>query len=262
MKTTVKKTNRKSSRKQIPWRTLLPWFIIAGVLAAIAVGALIYSSLTDEDGKDVPRFEYENGQYYDAERDITYLPAPFYFEAVLNASADYPYAESNRWPLYQVGYRDDDGKVHLKQGSAWLTTQKSVGGQVYYNPAEVKFPEMKDFDWEAIYFSNPGSGQFSTYTMPAGETHQLMTEFLSEDNPDLYGSIAMDELDPKLILRVSSGTYRWLYLNLTLYADKEDNYYLCPEGVQLMDEPFLVSIDKVYFEDYLKTLEDIIGSTS
>ena len=33
-------------------------------------------------------------------------------------------------------------------------------------------------------------------------------------------------------------------------------------SVILSDNPRLVAVDKVYFEDYLKTLEDIIGDTS
>ncbi|MBQ7355000.1 MAG: hypothetical protein IJW62_05730 [Clostridia bacterium] len=258
------KTKKTQSRK-IPWKALLPWIIVASVIAAILAGAGIYTAVTEEDPQaNLPYFTYDssNGSYTDGENGITYYPAPFCFEAVLNAAEDSPYAKSDRWSLYQIGYRDGEGKAHLRHGSEWLTTPRSVGGQIYYNPKAVTVPAYADFDWGVIYFSNVGSASFSTYKMNEEDTDQLMKEILAEENPNLYESRGTDGLDPKLTLRVTSDTYYWLYLNLTVYQDEEGNYFISPEGVKILDDPFLVQVDSTYFDDYLKTMEDIINSTS
>lgn len=264
MKNSANQTsNKKKSSRKIPWRALIPWIVVASVIAAILTGVGIYTVATT-GGDHLPKFDYnsKNGTYTDPETGITYHPAPFCFEAVLNASEDYPYASSERWSLYQIGYRDAEGKTHLRHGSEWLTTPKSVGGQIYYNPKAVTVPTYADFDWDVIYFSNVGAASFSTYKMNETDTDRLMNEILSKDNPDLYESRGLDGLDPKLTLRVTSDTYYWLYLNLIVYGDEEGNYYISPEGVKILDDPFLVKVDAAYFDDYLKTMEDIINSTS
>ncbi|MBQ8382654.1 MAG: hypothetical protein IJX47_05550 [Clostridia bacterium] len=244
-------------------RALLPWIIIVGSLTVILGGVGVYVLLTAEDEWQTEWLVYDNGTYTDEERGITYIPAPFCFEAVSNASEEYPYAKSDRWPLYQIGYKNEtDGKYHFRPATEWLTTAKSVGGQIYYNPDAVSVPDYADFDWDQIFFSNPGSTTFSTYTLTADEADRFMNEVLAEDNEDLYGFGLLDTLDVKLTLRVSSKTYRWLYLNLTVYSDGEGNYYVSPEGVKILDDPFLVQVDSSYFDDYLKSLEDILDSAS
>ncbi len=257
--------NKKKHARKIPWKPLLPWIVVASVIGVILAGVGIYTVVTNSsEQEELPYFQYNSadGSYTDTENGITYYPAPFCFEAVLNATEDCPYAESDRWSLYQIGYRDEEGKAHLRHGSEWLTTPKSVGGQIYYNPDAVTVPAYADFDWDVIYFSNVGSTSFSTYKMNAEMTDQLMGEILSEENPNLYESLGVDGLDLKLTLRVTSNTYYWLYLNLTVYSDEEGNFYISPEGVKILDDPFLVKVDSSYFDDYLKTMEDIINSTS
>lgn len=263
---TIRKTPKTQNRhrKPFPWKTLLPWMIIVGVMLAIVVGSVIYTQIVYGDHRTVYQFEYlsQTGEYLDKDRNITYKPAPFCYEAVLNGSEDYPYATSDFQPLFQLGYRDGEGKVHLKKASAWLCASKSVGGQVYYNPAEVKVPDIKDFDWDVIYFTNPGSSQFSTYTLNAEDSDALMKSFTDPDAENLFAThYNVENLDVKLTLKVSSKTFKWLYLNLNVLADAEDNYYLCPQGVILSSDPFMIAVDKSYFEDYFKTLEDIIGES-
>ncbi|MBQ8288455.1 MAG: hypothetical protein IJX76_06765 [Clostridia bacterium] len=255
------KPMKKKRRGKLSFRAMLPWIIIIGSLAAILGGVALYTVLTTPDDEwKTEWLVYENGTYTDEKRDITYIPAPFCFESVINAGEDYPYAKSDRWPLYQIGYRDEEGKAHFRPATEWLTTAKSVGGEIYYNPDTVSIPDYADFDWEQIFFSNPGSTSFSTYTLNAEKTDQLMNEVLSEDNEDLYDSGLLDTLDIKLTLRVTSKTYYWLYLNLTVYSDGEGNYYISPEGVKILDDPFLVQVDSSYFDDYLKSMEDILNS--
>ena len=264
-------TNRKASQvkskrtKPFPWKVLTPYLIIAGVLLAIVAGCTIYTYFAYGDHRTVYEFEYlsQTGEYVDKDRNITYKPAPFCYEAVLNGAEDYPYATSDFQSLFQVGYRDSENKVHLKKASAWLCTSKSVGGQVYYNPAEVKVPAMEEFDWNVIYFTNPDSSQFSTYTLNEKDTDAMMKEFLNPEAENLFESLYHSEkLDAKLTLKVSSHTFKWLYLNINVLADEEGNFSLCPQGAILSDNPRLVAVNKSYFEDYLKTLEDIIGDTS
>ena len=62
-------------------------------------------------------------------------------------------------------------------------------------------------------------------------------------------------------LKVSSNTYTWLYLNLNLVEDTEGNYYIYPEGSSAEEECRMIQVDKSYFEDYLQTLEDMLGGT-
>lgn len=262
MKNTATKSSASKKRSlRIRWRPLLPWLIIVGVVAAIAVGAWIYVAVTEDEGGAAHRFTYnlQDGSYTDEKQGITYYPVPFYYESVLNRGE--VYAESDEGQsLYQIGYRDEDGNVHLKKGSAWLSTAKSVGGLVYYNPDEVRIPELSEFDWDQIYFSNPGSEQFSTYTMTGEACDKLMREFLAEDAENLYETHFNDQtVDAKLTLRVSSNTYTWLYLNLTVYADEEGNYYVTQQGAQLAEEPLMVQVDAAHFEDYFKTLEEFIN---
>lgn len=276
MKTTANKTKKKT---KIDRRALLPWLIISGVLAAILVGAAIYSMVEDNPARKVYSVTYngEDGSIYEAENDHTYLPAPFCYEAVLNASSDYPYARVKaKWSLfddsakanekfntfYQVGYRDENDKLQMKSGSAWLCRAKEFGGQVFYNPALVDFPEFSEFDWKEIYFTNPDQSQFSTYTLDYSTTDALMKAYTDPNAKNVYGEIYGEkELDIKLTLKVASYTYRWLYLNLNLVEDEEGNYYLYPEGSSSDKDCRMIQVDKVYFEDYLKTLEEILGGT-
>lgn len=248
-------------RKPIPWKSLLPWFIIAGVILVVLGAAAIHTLLTQGSAKKAYRFDYieQDGTYYDADRDITYVPIPFCYEAVLNESGE-PYATSDFQSLYRIGYRDetDNDQVHLKKATSWLATSKSVGGQVYYNPQEVRFPAFSEFDWDVIYFTNPDSSQYSTYTMDAETSDRLMRDFVDENAENLFETHYNSSLDAKLLLKVRSSTYQWLYLNLLVLADEEGNYYICQEGVVMEDNPRLIAIDSAYFEDYLKTLEDII----
>ena len=72
------KTKKTQSRK-IPWKALLPWIIVASVIAAILAGAGIYTAVTEEDPQaNLPYFTYDssNGSYTDGENGITYYPAP------------------------------------------------------------------------------------------------------------------------------------------------------------------------------------------
>lgn len=265
---TIRKTPKPQSRrkKPFPWKTLLPWFIVAGVILAIVLGSAIYTAIVyGGNDRTVYKFEYQSatGEYLDKDRNITYKPAPFCYEAVLNGAEDYPYATSDFQSLFQVGYRDDENQVHLKKASAWLCTSKSVGGQVYYNPAEVQVPAFEDFDWDVIYFTSPNSSQFSTYTLQAVETDSLMKAFTDPDAENLFAThYNVNEMEVKLTLKVSSKTFKWLYLNLNVLADAEGNFYLCPQGVILSEDPRMIAVDKSYFEDYLKTLEDIIGESA
>ena len=259
MKKSVKQHNRKQDLK----KSLLPWIIICGAIALILGGVGIYTWLSAEEEWNTEWLVYKDGTYIDEERGITYQPAPFCFEAVSNASEDYPYAKSERWPLYQIGYKNQtDGKYHFRPATEWLTTAKSVGGQIYYNPDAVKIPTYAEFDWNQIFFSNPGATTFSTYSLSGSDVDRFMQEMLAEDNENIFGTQKFNDLEVKLTLRVSSKTYLWLYLNLTVYSDGEGNFYVSPEGVNILDDPFVVKVDASYFEDYLKSLEDILNSQS
>ncbi len=260
---------RTHTKKPSKFRSLLPWIIVGCVIAAIAVGVGIYTALQEEWATEWLDYNAKDGSYTDPQRGITYLPAPFCYEAVSQAGADFPYARSDKYKnqdeyrkLYQIGYRDSQNKVHLRPGTEWLSTAKEIGGQVYYNPAAVKCPTYAEFDWKQIYFSNPGNQSFSTYVMSEQDTDRLMRDILAKDKENLYDSGILDsgELDAKLTLRVTSNTYHWLYLNLSVYADEEGNYYISPEGVKILDDPFVVAVSADYFADYLKTLEDLVGS--
>ena len=257
MKTTEKKTKKKKFK--LNRRELMPWLIIAGVIAVILAGVGIYTLVENDTFRKVYTVTYngEDGSYYDAEQGITYVPAPFCYEAVLNAASDYPYAKMKiRWnpfdqtiiakeklnTFYQVGYKDADGVAHLKPGTEWFCRAKDLGGQVYYNPDKVDFPEFSEFDWNVIYFTNPDSSQFSTYTLDAKTTDKLMKQFTDENAENVYSKLyGKEELDIKLTLKVSSNTYTWLYLNLNLVEDTQGNYYLYPEGSSLEEGPTKIS---------------------
>ncbi len=264
LKTTHQTAPSKQRKLRMPsMKTLLPWLIIVGVIAVVLGAAGIYTWLT-ADGREVRNFVYntQNGSYTDPETGITYMPAPFCFESVLSASEDYPYAvnDEGHHSLFQIGYRDEKDQVHLKQGSAWLSTAKSVGGQLYYNPDQVRIPTYAEFDWDKIYFSNPDAGQFSVYTMSPGDADRLMQVFISEESENLFAThYDTDKLESKLTLRVSSNTYKWLYLNLTVFADEEGNFYITQQGALIADDPRMVAVDKAFFEDYFKSIEDLVN---
>ena len=277
MKTIEKQTKKKKFK--INRRELMPWLIIASVIAVILAGAAIYTAWDSGSFRKIYTVTYngEDGSYYDAEQEITYVPAPFCYEAVLNAGADYPYAKMKiKWnpfdqtiiakeklnTFYQVGYKDADGVAHLLSGTEWFCRSKELGGQVYYNPDKVDFPEFSEFDWKVIYFTNPDSSQFSTYTLDEKTTDKLMKEFTDENAENVYSKLyGKEELDIKLTLKVSSNTYTWLYLNLNLVEDTQGNYYLYPEGSSLDEDCRMIQVDNAYFEDYLQTLEDMLGGT-
>lgn len=224
----MKQTSMAKPRKKEKWN-FKPWLIIAAVILVI-IGIAAILTYCDGDGKHIGDFRYENGKYIDQENNITYVEAPYYYQAKLTTSSDYPYAESDRSTLYRVGYRDEDEKVHLVSGSLWLSTLIEDGGSLYYNPDKVDLPEISEFEGDSIYICEPDGTLFSTTRLEGTTVTELIDGFLTAESE----SYTMLTLGCELVsnLKVSSSKYNWMYLNLWLYTDAEGNYYLCETTTQ------------------------------
>lgn len=223
----MKQASKSLHRKKEKWN-FKPYLIIAAIiLIIIAVAAVIYFT-SDAAQNKVLKFTYQNGEYYDEKNDITYVVAPFYYQSQLMTSSDYPYAESNLFTLYRVGYRDEDGQVNLIGGNLWLSTSKDVGAQLYYNPDKVDLPELHEYEGDTIYICEPdGSTFFSTTALKGAETEALLDAFIEAEGSDFDTLYSQCELIANL--KVGSSKYKWLWLNLWLFTDAEGNYYLYEE---------------------------------
>lgn len=222
----MKQANTAPRPKKEKWN-FKPWLIIAAVILLILGSAAIMTYCSGKD-KNVLKFTYANGQLYDEENGITYVEAPFYYQSKLMTSKDYPYAECEYFTLYRVGYRDENEKVNLMEGSRWLSTSMDIGAMLYYNPDKVDLPELDEFEGDEIYICEPdGANLFSTTVLDAATTVPLLDDFFSTEGSDFNELYLGCELIANL--KVSSSKYKWLYLNLWLYTDAEGNYYLCED---------------------------------
>lgn len=227
----MKQTNTIPPRKKEKWN-FKPWLIIGAIILVIIAIAAILTFCEGSNGKkDVLKFTFENGEFHDEKNEITYVQAPFYYQSKLMTSKDYPYAQSEQFTLYRVGYRDEDEKVHLVSGELWLSTSMDVGALLYYNSDKVDLPTLEEFEGDEIYLCEPdGSTLFTTTKLDAETTGELLGDFFAKEGSD-YDEFYSD-CQRVANLKVSSSKYNWLYLNLWLYADSEGNYYLSEDVTQ------------------------------
>lgn len=226
----MKQANKAVRRKKEKWN-FKPYLIIAAALLLLFGTAAIITHCSGESEREVLKFTYKNGQYYDKKNDITYVQAPFYYQSKLMTSNDYAYATSDLFDLYRVGYRDEENQVHLVSGELWLSTAMDVGALLYYNADKVDLPELNEFEGDSIYLCEPdGSNLFSTTKIEGATATELLGDFFSKEGSDYDESFS----DCARIgnLKISSPKYKWIYLNLWLYVDEEGNFYLYEEVTQ------------------------------
>lgn len=221
----MKQANKMSRRKKEKWN-FKPWLIIAAILLLL-FGSVAILTLCSGQQKNVLKFSYENGEYYDEKNDITYVEAPFYYQSKLMTSKDYPYAQSEETTLYRVGYRDEEDKVHLVSGNLWLSTSMEDGALLYYNRDKVDLPDFTEFGGDSIYICEPDGTLFSTTKLDSSTTQKLLADFFSAEESEYNEHYLTSELIANL--KVSSSQYDWLYLNLWLYSDDNGDYYLCED---------------------------------
>lgn len=242
----MKQQNAKNRRKKEKWN-FKPYLIIAAVILLIVGIVVVVHFVTNADKKDVLEFTYDKGKYYDEKNDITYEMAPFYYQSQLMTSSDYPYAESNLFTLYRVGYRDANNEVHLVGGDLWLSTSMDVGALLYYNPDKVDLPELDEYEGDTIYVCEPdGSSLFSTTALKGVEAEKLIDDFVTSEENDFETHFTGCQLVANL--KISSSKYKWLYLNLWLYTDGEGEYYLYEQVTQKFLET-----DADIFEPFFET---------
>ncbi len=245
----MKQANKAVRRKKEKWN-FKPYLIIAAALLLILGTAAIITHCSAESEREVLKFTYENGQYYDKKNDITYVQAPFYYQSKLMTSSDYTYATSDLFDLYRVGYRDENDQVHLVSGELWLSTAMDVGALLYYNPEKVDLPEPHEFEGDSIYLCEPnGTSLFSTTKIEGNTATKLLGAFFTETDTDCdeYFS-ACTRIGN---LKISSEKYQWIYLNLWLYVDEEGNFYLYEQVTQRFHRT-----DAEVFAPFYAQLED------
>lgn len=224
----MKQETTKKHPKKEKWN-FKPWLIIAAIILLLA-GITAIITYCDGDNKQLLDFSYENGKYIDQKNGITYVEAPFYYQAKLTTSADYPYAESDRSTLYRVGYRDKDDKIHLVGGNLWLSTLIEDGAQLYYNADKIDIPEIGEFEGDTIYVCKPDGTLFTTTLIEGTTVTELIDGFLTAESEPYEMLMLGCELVSNL--KVSSAKYDWMYLNLWLYKDAEGNYYISETTTQ------------------------------
>lgn len=220
----INKSSTKKPRKKEKWN-FKPWLIIGAILAAILALTAVLAYCDGDKPKEVLKFTYSDGEYIDEKNGITYVAAPFCYQAQLTTSKDYPYAASDRQTLYRVGYRDEDDKVHLQMGELWLSTLLEEGAALYYNRDKVTIPDFTEFEGDVIFLCRPDGSLFSTTKIEGAEATELLEAFFTAEGSDYDTLYRSCELISNL--KVSSSKYPWLYLNLWLYTDADGNYYLC-----------------------------------
>ena len=216
----MKKSNKANKRREK--FNFKPWLIVLGVILLLfgVIGAMYLA----ENYRKVYTFTYQNGEYYFKEKDITYVSAPMCYTYVLKSKENY--AKSNRGNLYYMGYKLDE-EVHMSSPEVLLTTDIESGGIIYYNPELFTVPQTDKFDWDKAYLCSVDGPTYATQELGSATTDRLLSAYFSaEDSENLYGT--GDAVSMKLLkeIRVSSSTYKSMYMILDLYTDGKGSYYI------------------------------------
>ncbi|MGM9681581.1 MAG: hypothetical protein ACI3XR_08765 [Eubacteriales bacterium] len=257
---------KKKPREKFNWK---PYLIILAVIAVIFAGVFIKVTFIDGYLKlagQVP-LERIDGGYYDNENNRTYVAAPTYYQAASIVS-DPPYARIGEFSLfgigswdkldhlYRVGYTVNPGTADattiLMLSEAWLSTDADHGSILFYNADLITLPGPADFGFETVYLCD-ADGNIATQRIDDAASVRIMTEFFSDSSENLY--VKMDTLNAKYIkqVRVTSSTYPWMHMVLSLYQSS-DAYYLWMPELQRF-----VQTDSTVFDVYFKTAEDLTG---
>lgn len=206
----------------------VPWIITAVVLVLLFGGLIIYHYVSDyvENYREVLKFTYSDGKYYDEKNDITYVAAPMCYSFNLKSGEEYEYAKSESVSFYYVGYKDVDGTVHMKDPTAWLTTSYDEGAIIYYNPEKVTLPETKNFRWNGMYLCNTDGTVFATQELDFSVTDRLLDAYFDAPEEDNRFDERFDMSYIKEV-RVTSSEYPHLHMIMRLYDDGKGGYFLC-----------------------------------
>lgn len=255
---------KRSPREKFNWK---PYLIILAVIAVIVGGIFIKVTLVDgylKIAKQVP-FERVDGGYYDTENDRTYMAAPTYYQASSIVSdpayariGDFSLFGVGSWDeldhLYRVGYTVNPGagssSFILMRSEAWLSTDADHGSILFYNSDLFELPQPQDFGFETVYLCD-ADGSIATQQIDDAASVRIMNDFFSEDSENLY--VKMDTLNAKYIkqVRVTSSTYPWMQMVLSLYQSSDAYYLWMPELERF------VQTDSTVFDVYFKTAEDL-----
>ncbi len=225
-----------------------PYIIVAAVIALIfAIVGVMYFA---ESYRYVHKFTYENGEYYDKKNDITYVSAPMCYTYVAKSKEEY--ATSDKDDLYYVCYTEGEGenkKTHAANPEELLTTNVSRGGVIYYNPEKFTLPQTKDFKWDVMYLCENSAGVVhATQELDSTVTDSLLDGyFAAPDDENLFDSQLRFELTHLKQIRVSSKSYKALFMVMELYTDGKGSYYIS----SVYDER-LVKTDSAVFSQFFE----------
>ncbi|MBO4355484.1 MAG: hypothetical protein J5850_01355 [Clostridia bacterium] len=236
-------------------RLLLPWIIILGVIILIVGGICLKVYLFD-GYLSRQKLVYSDGKYYDPKNDITYVSAPYYYEPVSIASDSVdpdnmiPYSRGNGDPLFRVAYRDEDYKAFLVKSSLWLSTDSDHGHTLYYNEKDAVCPSPDEFDAEYIYLVSLSAAELPTQKIDLAASKRIIKEFFRKTEADnLYDSAEFENTTCIKGMKVTSSTYKWLYLNLYLYQGNGKYYIFFPA------EKMFCETDKDVFDVYFAVVD-------
>ncbi len=210
----------------------VPYIIIFTVVALIVGGCFLWTYVIEDliaKSKE-QKLEYDasSGSYCNKKLDITYTPAPAYYQASA-VITDPVYASSDKNNLYRVGVKttDDDGnsKIKLCSASEWLSTDKEHGMRLYYNKEKVSPPSLSEFGADIVYFCTMTEVTIGQSSM---EAELFFPDgFFDGECENLYGTDAQANSAPFRQIRVTSEKYEWMQLVLYLYKnDSADEYYI------------------------------------
>ncbi len=251
----------KKVREKFNWK---PYVVIAAVIVVIFGGIFAKVYLLDGFFAVVKQVKFEpvsGAGYYDAKNQITYLPAPSYYEPasivmeptygrIGSVSLFKPGQWENVAHLYALCYPIGDlsDKNYEKVNpDGWLATDENHGFTVYYNEKYTP-PKPWDLKYDTAYICTAG-GNIEVQELHEDHTYELMNEFFDEKSENLFDTV-YPVSNYLYQVRVTSTNYSWLHLVLNLYTYEGEFYLYLPEMARFVKVNSEISA--LYFDDFLK----------
>jgi len=233
---TNKKNKKKKLNKEIILKTLLPWVIIATVIGGICL--FVWLRMYVENRPEVTLVATEKG-FYDKKSKINYLEAPMIYEAKLGITSPL-YAKCGDTELYQIGYKNSDGKVVRIEAEKFIAKEQEDGLVLYYNPELVSLPTPEEFEVDTILICNE-LATIAKNVIEGSKADDVIAGYLQDDD------VILPKVETKYVLRASSQKYEFLWLRFTLYCCKDGNFYIRDAGGEKTVRAYHSVFDQ-YFE--------------
>lgn len=226
--------------------SILPWVIIAGAILLI-IGIFVLSDFIG-NYHHVRKFsfDYSTGELLDKKNDITYVAAPRGYEPVRISNK--PYATDGDREYYQLGFLSESGKEQLISTSTLLATSHNDGLLLYYNPKELKLPDLAYFEADSVLVCDMNNNTLQEFD---ADESKIFLDAVNDDNNKCTTPVDPDSM---FTLRLRSTKIRWMSYCVYLYVSGEDYYIIDDTENKMVLLPS--NARKLFDEDLLKLFDN------